>query len=186
MQNHDESKVSFNARKLVKDWIIPIAIALVLASTVKGYALTRVDVDGPSMCSTLQNKDVMFEEKISKYTNDIKRGNIITFNSHDPIRPSYIKRVIGLEGDVIEIKEGKVYLNDKELRENYLNPGTTTNEGDFLKINTKYTVPKDTVFVMGDNRAVSEDSRYFGPVKLKDIQGRVFLRVYPFNTIKTF
>lgn len=173
-------------KKITKDWIIPVAFAIVLASTVRGYALTRVDVDGPSMFSTLHDKDVMFEEKISLYTHDIKRGNIVTFNSHDPLRPSYIKRVIGLEGDQIEIKDGKVYLNNKELDETYLSSGTTTQGGDFLKEDTKYIVPKDNIFVMGDNRGVSEDSRYFGPVKMKDVQGKVFVRVYPFNSIKTF
>lgn len=176
----------FSLGRITKDWFIPLGIAIALATTVKGYALTRVDVDGPSMASTLKNKDVMFEEKISKLTNDIKRGDIITFNSHDILRPSYIKRVIGLAGDCIELKEGKVYLNNEELSEPYLSAGTYTGEEEFLKENIKFTIPKDTLFVMGDNREVSEDSRCFGPVKYKDIQGRVFLRVYPWNTVKTF
>lgn len=182
--NLKREKSSF--KKLAKDWIFPAALALVLATTIKGYALTRVDVDGRSMDSTLKDKDVMFEEKISLYTHDIKRGDIITFNSHDPLRPSYIKRVIGISGDTIEIADGKVYLNNKPIDESYLSPNTETNGGTFLNEEVKYTVPKDSLFVMGDNRAVSEDSRYFGPVKMKDVQGKVFLRIYPFNSIKTF
>lgn len=188
MRNFEDSKKikKITVKKVTKDWIIPIAFAIALASTVRGYALARVNVDGPSMNSTLQNNDVMFEEKISLYTHDIKRGDIITFNSHDPLAPSYIKRVIGLAGDIIEIKDEKVYLNNKELKEDYLSTGTITEGGDFLKENVAYTVPKDSIFVMGDNRIVSKDSRYIGPVKLSDIQGKVFVRVYPFNSFKIF
>jgi signal peptidase I len=94
INNKNGKKIT--AKIITKDWILPIAIALVLASTIRSYALSRVNVDGPSMQSTLKNNDVMFEEKISRYLHDIKRGDIITFNSHDPLRPSYIKRVIGL------------------------------------------------------------------------------------------
>lgn len=176
------------ARKLAKDWVFPLAIAILMATTIRTYALARVDVDGPSMCSTLQNKDVMFEEKISLLTSGLKRGDIVTFYSHDKERPSYIKRIIGVGGDTVEIKDGKVFLNNDELKESYLTKGTTTKceSGSWLKENVKYTVPKGTYFVMGDNREVSEDSRYFGTVKAKDIQGRVFVRVFPFNSIRTF
>jgi signal peptidase I len=173
-------------KKITKDWVIPLAIGLVLATSVRTYALTRVDVNGISMATTLENKDIMFEEKISLYTDNIKHGDIITFDSHDKEMPSYIKRVIGLAGDQIEIINGKVYLNGSKLEENYLAAKTLTFGDDFLQNNTKYTVPAGQVFVMGDNRRDSSDSRYFGPVKIKDIQGKVFVRVFPFHSFKLF
>jgi signal peptidase I len=173
-------------KKVTKDWIVPLAIGLVLATSVRTYALTRVDVNGISMATTLENKDVMFEEKISLYMDNVKRGDIITFNSHDVEMPSYIKRVIGLAGDQIEIINGKVYLNGSELNEDYLPAKTLTFGDDFLQSNTKYTVPAGDVFVMGDNRKNSSDSRYFGPVKQKDIQGKVFIRVFPISSFKLF
>lgn len=187
--NNSEGKAQpkeISIRKITKDWVLPLALAFVMATTIRSYALARVDVDGPSMNATLQNKDVMFEEKISLFTNSIKRGDIVTFYSHDKERPSYIKRVIGLAGDTIELKEGKIYLNGTELNEPYLTKDTVTEGGTFLDDNVKYTVPKDSYFVFGDNREVSEDSRYFGPVKAKDIQGRVFVRIFPFKSMRTF
>lgn len=188
MNNLDDNtkKSKLSIRKVTKEWVLPLAVAFAMATTIRTYALSRVDVDGPSMCATLQNKDIMFEEKISMLTSGLKRGDIVTFYSHDKERPSYIKRIIGMAGDTVEIKNGKVYLNDNELKETYLGSSTTTEGGTFLAENVKYTVPQGTYFVMGDNREVSEDSRYFGPVKAKDVQGRVFVRVFPFNTMRTF
>lgn len=172
--------------KNVRDWTVTIVFALAVTFSIRSYALTRVDVDGPSMEATLENKDVMFEEKISLYINNINRGDIITFKSMVEIGKNYVKRVIGLEGDQIEIKDGKVYLNDLKLSEDYLKPNTFTDPGEFLKNNEKYIVPKGFVFVMGDNRNQSFDGREFGPVKTSDITGRVFVRVYPFNSFRTF
>lgn len=181
----DSSKKS-KVMKEAKEWIISLTFAAVLATAVRAYALTRVDVDGVSMASTLKNKDVMFQEKISLYLHEFKRGSIITFDSKDKKQRAYIKRVIGLAGDQIEIKNGKVYLNGKELNEGYLSEGTTTEGGDFLRENVKYTVPGNHIFVMGDNREVSYDSRYFGPINVSDIEGHVFLRAYPFSELKLF
>jgi signal peptidase I len=172
--------------KNVRDWSVTIVFALAVTFSIRSYALTRVDVDGTSMEATLENKDVMFEEKISMYLNNINRRDIITFRSMVEVGKNYIKRVIGLEGDVIELKDGKVFLNNLKLNEEYLKPDTITSEGSFLKNNEKYIVPKGSVFVMGDNRNNSSDGRDFGPVKLSDITGRVFVRVYPFSSFRTF
>lgn len=172
--------------KEIREWTVAVVFAAILATAIRTYAITRVDVDGTSMATTLENKDVMFQEKISLYFHDIKRGNIITFNSRDEKQRPYIKRVIGLAGDQIELKNGRVFLNGKELKEGYLPQGTETYGGDFLKDNTIYTVPEGHIFVMGDNRKVSYDSRFFGAVKLSDIEGHVFVRAYPLNEFKVF
>ena len=101
-------------------------------------------------------------------------------------KTSYIKRVIGLPGEHIQIKDGKVYINGEELQEEYLPEGTITDSmasegiggGQFLDV----TVPEGTVFVMGDNRGHSADSRRFGCIPYEKIEGKVVFRFWPFNS----
>ncbi len=94
-------------------------------------------------------------------------------------KTSYIKRVIGLPGDHVQIKNGKVYINEEELEEDYLQPGIVTDdaEGIFSDI----IVPENTVFAMGDNRNSSVDCRAFGCIPLERIEGKVLIRFWPLN-----
>ena len=92
-------------------------------------------------------------------------------------KTSYIKRVIGIEGDHIKIENGKVYLNGEELEEPYLRDGITTESSLFTDI----TVPEGYVFVMGDNRPHSTDSRSFGCIPVEKIESKVWIRFWPFN-----
>ena len=102
-----------------------------------------------------------------------------TYNVLEIEKTSYIKRVIGLPGDHVQIKNGKVYINDKELEENYLQEGIITDdaEGIFSDI----IVPENTVFAMGDNRNSSVDCRSFGCIPLEKIEGKVLIRFWPLN-----
>ena len=104
--------------------------------------------------------------------------NIVEFG-----KTSYIKRVIALPGEHIQIEDGKVYINGEELQEDYLPDGTQTNaeSGQFIDL----VVPEGTVFVMGDNRAVSGDSRVFGCIPYNKIEGKVVLRFWPLNAFGT-
>jgi signal peptidase I len=172
--------------KQIKEYAISIVVAVVIALTLRNYVFARADVEGNSMVSTLHNRDVIFVEKLSLLTHSIKRQQIIIFDSKNTNGDIYVKRVIGIEGDEIEIKEGKVYLNGEVLPENYLDTNTKTNTGTFLSNKGKYTVPKDHVFVLGDNRGNSLDSRVLGPINIKDIKGHTIFRVYPFNKMRMF
>lgn len=97
-------------------------------------------------------------------------------------KKTYIKRVIGVPGDFIEIKNNKVFVNGEELKEDYLDDGTITDlEGGVF---TGITVPDESVFVMGDNRGNSRDSRHFGCVPLKKIEGKIVIRFFPFNKFR--
>lgn len=167
-------------------YAISIFIALILGLLCKNFVLGRADVDGPSMLSTLHDKDVLFVEKISLYTNSITKGKIVIFDSHNERNEIFVKRVIATAGDTIELIDGKVFLNGNELKEPYLDSKTVTRQGNFLRDDIVYKVPAGCVFVMGDNRENSLDSRVIGPVKLKDVKGHVILRAYPFNSIRTF
>ena len=94
-------------------------------------------------------------------------------------KTSYIKRVIGLPGEHVQIKDGKVYINDKELEEDYLQPGIVTD--DFGGIFSDIIVPENTVFALGDNRNSSVDCRFFGCIPLDKIEGKVWIRFWPLN-----
>ena len=102
-----------------------------------------------------------------------------THNVLEINKVSYIKRVIGLPGDHIVISDGQVFVNDIELTEDYLQPGVVTDNG--RGYCTDVTVPQNTVFVMGDNRAQSTDSRCFGCIPLEKIESKVWIRIWPLS-----
>lgn len=178
----DKDKIIKEIKQNAGVFIVSLIAALVINKTV----LARADVCQQSMESTLKEKDVLFMEKISVHANSLKKGQIVVFKSHNENNDNFVKRIIGNEGDEVKISDGKVYVNGKLLKEEYLKSNTITHGGDFLKENQTYTVPKDCIFVMGDNRPVSNDSRNFGPINKKDVEGHVIVRVYPFNKIKGF
>lgn len=161
-------------RALIKDIIIilfaVVAIALVFKPTI---------VKQHSMEPTLHENNYLFVNKlayVAKSHPDYK--DIIVFKSDDGTgEKMYIKRVIGVENDVITITGGKVYRNGEQLKEPYILENFTVG-----KIN-RYVVPEDEVFVMGDNRSISIDSRnsIIGSIKEDDIVGKAFFRLYPFN-----
>lgn len=112
-------------------------------------------------------------------TKDMSLKEKFDYNILETTKISYIKRVIGLPGDHVQIKEGKVFINDEELQEDYLQPGIVTDdmEGIFSDI----IVPENTVFAMGDNRNSSVDCRVFGCIPLDKIEGEVVIRFWPLN-----
>jgi signal peptidase I len=164
-------------------YVFCIILAIGMALVCRSYVFARADVIGPSMEPTFNDKDIIFMEKISTETGHINRGEVVVFNSHDENEDNYIKRVIGIAGDKIEIKSGKVYLNGEVLTENYLPKGVVTESNSAA---VEYVVPQNYIFVLGDNRENSTDSRIIGPVNLKDVKGHVILRVYPFKNINYY
>lgn len=175
-----------NLWKEIRDYSISIGIALVLAVLFRNYVISSADVSGRSMASTLKEKDVLLVEKISNLTKAFKKGEIITFDSNNLDNDVFVKRIIATEGDVIMIKNGNVYLNGDMLEETYLNSNMTTSEGTFLKEGESYTVPGGCVFVMGDNRRNSLDSRNIGPVEYGRINGHVIFRLLPMKSMRVF
>ena len=132
--------------------------------------------------STLEEGDYLIINRMSYKFGEPKRGDIIVFESDlqqdDGTNKDLVKRVIGVSGDTIKIKDSKVYVNGKELNEPYIHDEIT--EGDIDTV-----VPENSVFVLGDNREISLDSRYeqVGFINESDILGKVFVRLYPFNKI---
>lgn len=135
-------------------------------------------IKGQSMHPTFPDNQYLLTEKISYYRNNPQRGDVIVFKP--PIsEDEFIKRVIGLPGETVMVLNGKVFINNDELREDYIK--VETNSGSFLLEGVKYVVPEGNYFVMGDNRPHSSDSRAWGPITKKVITGKAWLTYFPFN-----
>ncbi|WP_252187695.1 signal peptidase I [Anaeromonas frigoriresistens] len=159
------------------EWIKSIALAIVIAIIIKTFIFDTTYVLGYSMYPTLHEKDRLFTNKIIYLIGEPKKGDIVVLEAPDDPDKDYIKRVIGTEGDLVEIKEGIVYVNGNPVKENYI-------EGDIYTHNDlKIKVPEEEVFLLGDNRVegASKDSRYFGTVGIDSVNGKAFFRYFPFN-----
>ena len=168
--------------------------ALVVALVVKTFLFQAFYIPSASMEPTLSEGDRVLVNKVSYDLHDVHRGDVIVFElDAEDVGPDgikdLIKRVIGLPGDVIETRDGVVYVNDRALDEPYLAEGTVTGDPQDSQNPAieRQTVPDDHVFVLGDNRSNSADSRYpyRGPIPIDTIVGRAFVLVWPPGDIGT-
>lgn len=201
----DGKDLPIKEKSLVREifeWVVCLLIAFVIAILVRYYLFTPTLVKQTSMTPTiLDGERVLINRVVRTFNLPLYRGDIITFEKpvrtidgcgvyderhglwdfflHDVIevtKVSFIKRVIGLAGDHVEIKDGNVYVNDQKLSEVYLNGvKTPVAAGDYHNI----VVPEGYIFVMGDNREGSSDSRKFGCIPLEKVEGRVTYRIWP-------
>lgn len=171
------------AVKELFDWILSIVIAVAASLCLKAFIFDIIEVSGDSMIPNLHNNDRLAIERLCRFTHNVEREQIVIFDSGDLDNGIYIKRVIALPGDKIEINDGAVFLNDVKLTEDYLPEGTYTSSG---TLTGPLTIPDDYIFVLGDNREVSEDSRYIGCISYSMLRGRVLSRIYPFNKMEKF
>lgn len=162
------------------EWIKSIATAVVIAILIKTFIFNTTYVLGNSMYPTLHEKDRLFANKISLYFGGLSRGDVIVLEAPDTPKKDYIKRVIGISGDVVEIKEGKVYLNGALLKEDYIEENAYTHVYD----ESIWEVPEGYVFVLGDNRGegASKDSRYFGCISVDTVKGITGFRYFPMDS----
>ena len=197
--------------KNILEWVICIIIAVVLGLWIRYYIMTPTQVQSVSMKPTLIEGQRLILNRTIRLTHKLpERGDIITFEAptedylteaefkesptaryeepenkfvHNVLeigKVSYIKRVIGLPGDHIQIRDGKVYINGEEFDEPYLQDNVTTTVGSDQPF-SDLVVPENCLFVMGDNRDHSTDSRAFGCIQLARIEGKVWIRFWPFN-----
>lgn len=161
------------------EWIKSIATAVVIAILIKSFIFNTTYVLGNSMFPTLQEKDRLFANKVSLYFSNPSRGDIVVLEAPDEVKKDYIKRVIGVEGDIVEIKDGQVYLNGDVLEEPYLDEGSYTH----TYAETRWEIPEGNLFVLGDNRnpGASKDSRVFGYISTDSIKGITGFRYFPIN-----
>lgn len=187
--------------KIIKEWL-PVVIIIALIFLARMFVFSPVKVEGHSMDPTLHDKQRLVTSKIS----NLDRQDIITTKEPDNQNMYVVKRIIGLPGDHVQMKNNVLTINGKEYAEPYLDEFKKKFKKD--KLNEEYsyntafqeqaanadsftndfevTVPKTQYFVLGDNRLISKDSRIFGFVDKSLIQGKVVVRFWPLNEIKLF
>lgn len=161
-------------KDIIKDWIYTILQAGGILLLFFIFAWPAC-VDGRSMEPTFNDGDRVLISRFLIWTGNYDKGDIITFDYGEKSL-NLAKRIIAMEGDRLEIKDGFVYVNDEKLAEDF---GYTDG-------NIDIEIPEDCVFVMGDNRKDSKDSRSFGVVNKEDIYGRIIARFYPLDKITIF
>ncbi|MPL60390.1 Signal peptidase IB [bioreactor metagenome] len=164
----------------IKDWIISILIAVILAFFIRYFIVELYMVDGPSMRPTLLNGERLVVNKFVYRFKSPEKGEVIVFRyPRDPSR-DFIKRVIAVPGDTVEIKDGRVFVNGQLLKETYILEKT---RGSYPLA----TIPEGHIFVMGDNRNNSEDSRFrdVGFVSYDLVKGKAIAVFWPLDHIKS-
>jgi signal peptidase I len=174
--------------RVVVEWVVVIVVALLVAQLIKTFLLQQFSIPSESMAPTLQTGDRVFVNKLSYRLHDVNRGDVVVFERpealSDPRTKDLIKRVIGLPGETIQFRvdECQVVIDGRVLDEPYLAPGSCTDApGSSVdpEQDGAVVVPEGSVFVMGDNRSNSTDSRVFGPVEEDTIVGRAFVIIWP-------
>lgn len=187
MENPTEVKETavIDKKKVAMEWVRDIVIAVIIAVVIVQFIKPTI-VKESSMEPNFYANNYLFINKMAyKFDKTPKKGDVIVFKSNllteTGKKKLLIKRVIGVPGDVIDIKDGKVYINGKEDDQSYTMSGETIGSIDGL------TVPKGKLFCMGDNRDVSIDSRYeeVGCVSESKVVGKVVFRAFPFNKFGT-
>lgn len=157
-----------------------LVVVLVITYLIVHFVGVRTEVIGTSMTPTLENGDNLIVEKLSYRFGDPQRYDIIVFPYPENPKKHYIKRIIGLPGETVQIMDGYVYINGELLDESYGN-AVMNNAGVAAE---PVVLGSDEYFVLGDNRNNSEDSRYaaVGNIKRSDIAGRAWVRIWPFKS----
>ncbi len=161
-----------------------IALIVILDFIIWIFLIQPFIVEGQSMGSAFSDRDYLITEKVSYHFKNPVRGEAIIFHPPEDSNINYIKRVVGLPGDNIQIKDGGVYINSQRLIEPYL----SSNEGTLVpnQAYSSLTLNSNQFYVLGDNRNHSRDSRELGPIPRQNIVSHVWFRLYPFNKIRTF
>ena len=185
MEETDEQEPS--RKKSIMTFIRDIVIVIAVVYLIKTFLFTTILVDGRSMTPTFEHLDYLIAEQNFLVGNKYRRGDVVYFHPPEGAmhedRGYFIKRIIGVPGDTIEVKGGMVYVNDEPIDEPY-KADVPTQEG---TMTGKVTLGEDEYFVMGDNRnpGGSYDSRFFGPLQSDHIRGVIVLRAFPFSKFTT-
>lgn len=162
------------ARRILLETLETIVLAIVLFLVIN-FVSARIRVDGSSMEPNFHNGDYVVVNRLAYRTGDMTRGDVVVFPYPKNPEVDYIKRVIGLPGDRVAVYDGRVYVNGAVIEEPYL---LEVPYGNY----SEHIVPEGTVFVLGDNRNNSEDSRSWGFLDIDEIIGKAVFRYWPFNT----
>ncbi|MEA2549475.1 MAG: signal peptidase [Chloroflexota bacterium] len=167
-----------------------LVLTLILFWVIQSFVAQPFQVQQFSMQNTIQNDQFVLVDRLTPHFDGYHRGDIIVFTPPQaveglPDQKPFIKRIIGVEGDTVSIHDGKVFVNDIELDEPYVFKGTDgqPQATDPLDATDAWTIGPGQLFVMGDHRARSSDSRVFGTIDVKSVIGRAWLRYWPIEDL---
>jgi signal peptidase I len=176
-------------RKKSLEWLKAIIIGLLIAFVLRTFLFSSYEVFGVSMLPTVVEGDRLVINKVGYYIWEPERFDLIVFHANE--QEDFIKRVIGLPGETVEYIDDKLYINGEMVEEKYLheykkslNIGKLTGDFQLRHVTGVTSVPEGHIFVLGDNRRFSKDSRHIGFIKMEDIVGEVNIRYWPFNQLK--
>lgn len=168
------------------EWLKALGIAIILAFLIRTFLFAPFIVEGESMETTLHNSEKLVVNKAIYYLQDPKPGDIIVFHAEQ--KRDYIKRVIAVAGDTVEVKNDELYVNGKLVEEPYLaqhkEQAKAQGEPFFTNDFPPVQIPPEHIFVMGDNRLNSHDSRAIGPVAVSTVVGRAEFTFWPLGDIR--
>jgi signal peptidase I len=176
MRTRPSSDGSASARPATKHWALRVGVLVLVVGVlllVRATVATPVRVSSASMEPTLDVGNVVLVSQQAPQLGDLDRGDLVTFTSPEDGRRT-VKRVIGLPGDSVVIKDSVLFVNDRAVDEPYVDHALID-----AYYSRTYTVPEETVFLLGDNRGNSVDSRDYGAVPVEDLLGRVLVRLWP-------
>jgi signal peptidase I len=182
LEPENADRVLRSGARAFMDWVLVVGLALVVALIIRGFVLAHFVVDGTSMARTLASGDRVFVNKLSYRIGDPQRGDVVVLHQiSGTSERDLIKRVIALGGEEIEIRSCEVRINGRVLFEPYLDLAATA-PGSCGGDTPRTLVPIDHVFVLGDNRGGSQDSRSIGSIQHEDLVGRAFVVFWPRNS----
>lgn len=183
-------------KSVVRDWVESIVIAFVLAMVIRTFVVQAFKIPTGSMRMTLVEGDIILVNKFIygakiplinfrlPAVTQPKRGDVIVFIYPQDPKKDFIKRLAALPGDTVEIKSGSIYINGSALLDPVFNQRYYYNRGDYGQEGQKVIVPKDSYYVLGDNSASSQDSRYWGFVPANNILGKALVIYWPPKRIR--
>ena len=188
--------MSQKTKSILRDWIESIIIAFLLAMVIRTFAVQAFKIPTGSMRMTLKEGDLILVNKFIygakvpffnialPALREPERGDVIVFIYPEDRSKDFIKRLVGLPGETVEIKGGSIYIDDKPIDGSIFKQTYYYNRGDFAAEGQKIVVPGDSYFVLGDNSLSSKDSRYWGFVPKKYLLGKAMFIYWPLNRIR--
>jgi signal peptidase I len=167
----------------IYSFIETVVIALVIAVVLYLFIMTPHEVLGNSMHPTYKNGEYLMANKLTYRFGEPQRGDVIIFQYSDT--QDFIKRIVGIPGDTIMIKDGNVFINGQQLNEDdYISESVYTRGGDYLSEGETISIGEEEYFVLGDNRPHSSDSRTFGPISESKIKGKAWIVYLPISEFR--
>jgi signal peptidase I len=168
-----ETKHKKNWLKELREWTVSLGIAVAVAMLFQTYVYAQSEVQNVSMQNTLVAGQRLIEDKWSYHFHEPRHGDIVIINGPES-ELRLIKRVVGIPGDIVDMHDGNVYINGEKLDEQYVKGQTFAGS-----VTLPFTVEEGQLFVMGDNREHSLDSRSIGPISRSSIEGKAVFRIWP-------